>query len=72
MEVYGYGRGSISKAADEAFLEWCRKREATVKIPEQAQASSEQPVSSLAGQENKEEHNIEGAAEPSPRPDSSR
>ena len=27
MEAYGYARGSISKAASEAFLEWCRKRE---------------------------------------------
>ena len=28
MDVYGYGRGSISKAAEDAFLEWCQKHEA--------------------------------------------
>ncbi len=26
MEAFGYGRGSISKAAEEAFLQWCDKR----------------------------------------------
>jgi hypothetical protein len=23
MMVYGYGKGSLSKAAEEAFLQWC-------------------------------------------------
>ena len=27
MSVYGYGRGSISKAAEEALTTWCSKRE---------------------------------------------
>ncbi len=27
MDVFGYGRGSISKAAEEAFLQWCQKHE---------------------------------------------
>ena len=27
MTVYGYGRGSISKAAEEALTSWCSKRE---------------------------------------------
>ena len=26
MEAFGYGRGSISKAAEEAFLQWCDKK----------------------------------------------
>jgi len=26
MEAFGYGRGSISKAAEEAVLEWCERR----------------------------------------------
>jgi hypothetical protein len=26
MEAFGYGRGSISKAAEEAALEWCERR----------------------------------------------
>ena len=28
MMVYGYGRGSLSKAAEEAFLQWVMKYEA--------------------------------------------
>jgi hypothetical protein len=27
MNAYGYGRGSISKAATEAISEWCNKHE---------------------------------------------
>jgi len=37
MMVYGYGRGSISKAAEEAFLRWVSQHEAILKeadIPE--------------------------------------
>ena len=26
METFGYGRGSISKAAEEALLQWCDKK----------------------------------------------
>ena len=26
MEAFGYGRGSISKAAEEAVLQWCDKK----------------------------------------------
>ncbi len=29
MDVYGYGRGSISKAATEAFSTWCAEHEAS-------------------------------------------
>jgi len=28
MNVYGYGRGSISKAASDALAKWCRDHEA--------------------------------------------
>jgi len=31
MMVYGYGRGSLSKAAEEAFLLWIRHHEPAVK-----------------------------------------
>ena len=31
MIVYGYGRGSLSKAAEEAFLQWVMKYEAMLK-----------------------------------------
>jgi len=37
MMVHGYGRGSISKAAEEAFVYWMMQREAALKevdIPE--------------------------------------
>lgn len=27
MTVFGYGRGSLSKAAEEAFTKWCLERE---------------------------------------------
>jgi len=27
MSVYGYGRGSLSKAADEALTRWCSEHE---------------------------------------------
>jgi|ERR671923_1772263 hypothetical protein len=27
MSVYGYGRGSLSRAAEEAFSKWCTERE---------------------------------------------
>jgi len=27
MSVYGYGRGSLSKAAEEAFAKWCSEHE---------------------------------------------
>ncbi len=27
MTVYGYGRGSLSKAAEEAFARWCSEHE---------------------------------------------
>lgn len=27
MSVYGYGRGSLSKAAEDAFSKWCEQHE---------------------------------------------
>ena len=29
MSVYGYGRGSLSKAAEEAFTRWCTEHDET-------------------------------------------
>lgn len=29
MRVYGYGRGSLSKAAEDAFSKWCEQHEQT-------------------------------------------
>jgi len=35
MRVYRYGRGSLSKAAEEAFTRWCSEHEHS-RIPEKA------------------------------------
>src|SRR3989475_12608231 len=35
MSVFGYGRGSLSKAAEEAFTRWCSEHEHS-RIPEKA------------------------------------
>ena len=40
MSVYGYGRGSLSKAAEEAFTKWCTENEPSL-IHENASARSE-------------------------------
>ena len=29
MSVYGYGRGSLSKAAEDAFTRWCSEHESS-------------------------------------------
>ena len=45
MAVYGYGRGSLSKAAEEAFERWVAEHEVLLKelnIPED-------PVEAIAG-----------------------
>jgi len=39
MSVYGYGRGSLSKAAEEALVKWCSEHEHS--IPEKADGHSE-------------------------------
>ena len=33
MSVYGYGRGSLSRAAQEAFSKWCAEHEAQSTAP---------------------------------------
>ena len=38
MDAFGYGKGSISRAAQEALLEWCRKRETIDQAPKTPQA----------------------------------
>jgi hypothetical protein len=39
MSVHGYGRGSLSKAAEEALMKWCSEREHS--IPEKSVGLSE-------------------------------
>jgi len=45
MMIYGYGRGSISKAAEEAFVHWMRKHEVILREVE----VPEDPVSVIRG-----------------------
>lgn len=45
MTVYGYGRGSISKAAEEAFLWWMARQEALLKEV----GAPEDPVGAIKG-----------------------
>jgi len=47
MRVYGYGRGSLSKAAEEAFVKWCSEHEHS--IPEKADGHSETTQDQLFG-----------------------
>jgi len=45
MSVYGYGRGSLSKAAEEAFRRWCAELEETASVVEEI----EDPVEAIRG-----------------------
>ena len=36
MSVYGYGRGSLSKAAEEAFTRWCTDHDKTEEAAEKS------------------------------------
>ncbi|SRR5713226_1152265 len=47
MSVYGYGRGSLSKAAEEAFSRWCAEHE-------QATSVSAEPVTPVKTNESSE------------------
>lgn len=40
MDAYGYGRGSISKAATEAFSRWCADHEVTPQAREKVVTTS--------------------------------
>jgi hypothetical protein len=44
MSVFGYGRGSLSKAAEDAFSKWCEQHEQTIAsptVPNSAQTRSD-------------------------------
>jgi hypothetical protein len=49
MSVYGYGRGSLSKAAEEAFTRWCSEHEHP-HIPEKAGEHSPTTQSHVSNQ----------------------
>jgi len=51
MSVYGYGRGSLSRAAEEALTKWCTERGPSV-VPEKSAGHAQSPpgdVSKEAG-----------------------
>jgi len=47
MSVHGYGRGSLSKAAEEAFMKWCSEHENSIpeKADEHSETTQDQPPS---------------------------
>lgn len=49
MGVYGYGRGSLSKAAEEAFTRWCSQHEAS-SVPQQNAGPAENPLGNASGE----------------------
>jgi hypothetical protein len=49
MSVYGYGRGSLSKAAEEAFARWCSEHEHS-HVPEMAAQRSQTPQDDRSGE----------------------
>jgi hypothetical protein len=53
MSIYGYGRGSISKAAEDALAKWCTGRE----LSSRDKGTSSPPLSQVA-QTNKPESGI--------------
>ena len=54
MSVYGYGRGSLSKAAEEALAKWCSEREPST-VPEKTARHGE----SALGDAKEEESHID-------------
>jgi hypothetical protein len=40
MSVFGYGRGSLSKAAEDAFSKWCEQHEQTSASPSPSSAET--------------------------------
>lgn len=57
MTVYGYGRGSLSKAAEEAFEKWCTEHDGQ-KLGQVAKLENEQAKAVRSGM-NPDERNTE-------------
>jgi hypothetical protein len=58
MSVYGYGRGSLSKAAEDAFTRWCSEHEHShihEKAAEQPQAIQSEASSEAESHINPDE-----------------
>ncbi len=45
MRIYGYGRGSLSKAAEEALRRWCLEMEEAAPVMEEVSS----PVEAMTG-----------------------
>lgn len=59
MSVYGYGRGSLSKAAEEALNKWCSEREHST-VSEKAVARTESVNGTVS-------HEVESHVDPDER-----
>ncbi len=46
MDVFGYGRGSISKAAEEALKQWCERHQGTTEYKGQSENQEKDNVTS--------------------------
>jgi hypothetical protein len=46
MSVHGYGRGSLSKAAEEAFTKWCSEHESSMSEKEVGKSETSKDRSS--------------------------
>jgi len=58
MSVYGYGRGSLSKAAEEAFTRWCSEHDhsqTTRKAAVHSETTQSHPSSETESHINPEE-----------------
>jgi len=51
MNVYGYGRGSISKAASDALADWCRGHDVARETSSQGPDVTPEAINNIAKQE---------------------
>jgi len=49
MNAYGYGRGSLSKAAEEALTEWCKEHEGPLTQPRGVDSGHSVPDTTESG-----------------------
>ena len=66
MMVYGYGRGSISRAAIEALSKWCTDHEHTVSPPQETASKEERTTTEPTKDEKTREHEKRNQDEASP------
>lgn len=75
MNTYGYGRGSLSKAAVEALSKWCTDHEPPAEVPEEHTTKEERtPIEQPKDeriQESAESKRGESSSQVEPDPSSS-